>query len=511
MNSESESSKHYGIKALKESIVHFVLGKGFSAASTLIVLFLIVRELPVKDFAIYTSLTAVVLIIGLISSLGIPQVLNRFLAELRTLNNNRAMYKLLIWGCLLRAVSYAIVVLALLPFVAYLSGVFKLSDWSWLVPWYFVVGFLRVTSTFMSQAMENLLWQRDSQYSLAAGGLLKLFVTLAVIYLSNLTLPYLVAIEIAGESLSLILLIAYLRSRWTHDEDRGMGDPGSLAVDRERYARFGFWCYMQNLTSVFYGSAPNRLFAAHYLPAEQVAIFGVVDRLIDFIRRYEPLTLFVGLIRPVFMSRFTTDNNFGNLVATANFIFRLNVIILILPMVLVTVAGEPLFYWITAGKYGHAVGLFLGFYVVVLLSSFRNLLDMLVKALEKNKIYLISNVVLSGSLLIALPLIKYVGLWSIVVANLAGLLVSMVIILEYLRRHDYVYTFDWDLTPVILLYGILSVVVGKLIIWIGVPVSIATAAACILYTVTIILVPPLRDTEKRSVKEFMPAKFRRIL
>lgn len=509
MVSEQAGSRHYGIAALKRSFVHFVLGKGVVASSAFIVLLLIIRKLSVAEFAVYTSLHATVRIIGLVSSCGVNSVLHRYLPELRTHDNNRAMYKLLVYIIALRALLYAVLALALLFFVDYLSSAFKLGDWSWLLPWYFLVGFLRINATFIVMALESLLWQREAQYSVAIGGLVKLVSVVGVVMLGDLTLGTFVAIECIAEFTSLGLLLASLALRWKRDEERDLGDSATIAKDRQRYIRFGLWSYMQNLTSILYGSAPNRLFVSYFLATEYIAIFGVVDRFIDFVQRYRPARLFVGLIRPVFMSRFSRDNNFNHLVAMANFLYRVDLMILVLPMVLFSVAGEPLFDWITAGKYAHVTPIFLGFYLVLLIHSLHIIMDILVKAIEHTRIYTFSNLVLSASIVIAIPLIPHINLWSIVVANISGLIASLMIIVAYIKKQGYTYAFDWALTSIVVSYALVSALIGQLMLWMDVPVSIAAVVTCLCYAGMIFVKAPVRKSEKALASKFLPAKFNR--
>ena len=128
-NPSAQPSRHYSAAAIRRSFVHFLFGKGVSAIATLLVLFVLVRQLSTSEFATYTSLHALTLIIGLVSSFGIPQLLHRFLPELRTGQNNRAMYRLLCGGVVIRAMLYAALCLLIMPVLDVVASTFKLQDW----------------------------------------------------------------------------------------------------------------------------------------------------------------------------------------------------------------------------------------------------------------------------------------------------------------------------------------------------------------------------------------------
>jgi len=375
---QSEAS-HYGLQALKRSLFHFVLGKGVSAAAAFAVLIVTIRQLTTAEFAVYTSMHAMVLMVGLLSSFGTNAVLMRFLPELRSAGNVRAMYHLLFYGITARGLSYAVIALLLFAFAGPICAALNLDQWLGVVRWYCLVGFLRINGTFVGGALESLLWQRETQYSAALSGLCKLAIVGIVVWLGGMDLRALVAIEIVTELLLLGLLLGAAVRKWRRDEERNLGDQDVLKTNRQRFNRFAFWNYVQNLTSVGYGSAPNRLFATYFLPREMVAIFGVIDRFVDYIRRYEPLRIFVGLVRPVFNSRFSQGRDFARIVAKANFLFRVNLLVLVAPMVILAVCGGELFDWLTAGKYMGIAPLFLAFYTTAIIASADSILDILVK------------------------------------------------------------------------------------------------------------------------------------
>jgi len=509
--SPASNSTYYSASAVRKSLLHFLLGKSVSAISTLLVLLFIVREFSIAEFGAYTSLHALVLIIGLISSLGVPQVLHRYLPELRTHGNNRAMYRLLVSGITLRACLYALFCMLVLAIIGLVTSTFKLDDWYAIVPGYLLVGFLRVNATFIAQALESLLWQRDAQYSLALGGLTKLLATSYCAVTEQLTLVNFVQVEIFSELAALILLLAFVLRRWMTDKERAVGDTAVLRKDGRRYLRFGFWCYMQNATSIFSGSAPNRLFVAYFLSAEYIAIFGLVDRLIDFVRRYEPLHLFVGMIRPVLMSRFSQNMDFQQLVRLGNLVLLANYVLLFAPLVVLLVSGDVVLDWLTEGKYVDIAWLTAAFYIVVLVHSVSALLDMLVKAVEHNRVYLFSNLFLSGSLLLAVPLIPSLGLWSIAAANLTGLLLAMTIIIRYIGARSFNYQFEWRHGGIVALIAGLATVFGFALTWAGLPNLFAGCLALLAYIVLIYLRLPLRPEEKATMLEILPLPVRNVL
>jgi O-antigen/teichoic acid export membrane protein len=500
--------QHYGAAAIRRSLMHFMLGKGIAIVSTLVTLLLLVRQLPAAEFGAYTSLNALALILGLISSFGIPQVLNRYLPELRTCHNYIAMYRLLFAGMFFRALFYMLICALLLPGLGWLAVTFKLDAWSAVIPIYLLVGFLRINATFISQSLESLLWQRDSQYSLALGALIKLLGVIYLVQQNSLTLTNFVWLECISEGAIFCCLYVFILSRWLSDGSRALGDKHVLVDDRPRYIRFGYWCYVQNLTSVLYGSAPNRLFVAYMFAAEYIAIYGVIDRFVDFVRRYEPLKMFVGLVRPVLLSRYSVTQDFSKLASLANLILFANFAILLAPLPLLVVTGDDFLAWLTDNKYGDLKWLAAGCYIVLLGASINNLLDILVKAVEQNRVYMYSNTLLSSSLLLAVPLVPYTGLWSIIIANMTGLLLAFGVVRYYLKVRGFLYQIEWRHVLTILAATTVAAGIGSALRLPGVNIWLAGAATAMSYACVILYFWPLTERDNATIRELLPPRLR---
>lgn len=498
--------KHYNSKAIKASFGYFVAGKIVAATATLIVLFYLVRELSVPEFAAYTSLHALALIIGLLSSVGIPQLLHRYLPELRTQQNSRAMYLMMASGFFFRALSYAVFCGALAIVLEPLASLFKLDAWTGLLLLYLVVGLLRVNATFFAQVLESLLWQRESQAALAIGALCKLVLTLQAVTGPGLDLAAFIQVELISESVTLGLLLSLALWRRQRDPDRSLGDRSVIWRQRSRYFEFASFCYLQNLTSVFHGSAPNRLFVAYFMQPELIAAFGVIDRVIDYFRRYEPLTLFVGLIRPVLVSRYTEHGDFSLVARMGNSILRANLVILGVALALLLVVGETVFTWLSDGKYAGLTALTGVFFVALLVNSALLLLDLLVKAIERNRIFWVSNIFLSASIFLAIPFVASLGLWAVAFSNIVGLLVAISIVKAYLRRSNFEYRFEIRLLLLVLGCILAAAAVGIGARAAGLAPLPSAIATCVAYGLCLWAVAPFRDDERQLVAQLLPAR-----
>jgi O-antigen/teichoic acid export membrane protein len=501
--------KHYGWDAIRKSLAHFALGKTFRVISSLTIFLILARVLPLHEYAIYVSFQAVIAVVGVVTAIGVQKVMFRYLPELRSAGNNITAYRLLVGGMLIRTLVVSLLVLGIVPFAPDIARVFNFEDWSWLFPWYLLVGYLRLTALWLSQCLESFLWQEVSQYSLAIGSAVAAVLLALFALFGNLQLPNVVIAEIAGEASSLFVLAIGWFRKWRADGNRGAGTTGWWRENRLRVLRYGGWSYLLSQSAIFYGSAPNRLIAAHFLPVTDVAVLGATDQLLNLVRKFLPTRMLMSMVRPLAMARFSAQGDFRAVASISEFVYRINVTLLTLPILILAVVGPQLMSWLTNGKYGAAAYLLIGFLIVLIAEGARDLVELMVQALEKNPIFFWTNVIQSCSLLVALPLIPVLGVWSLVVANFAGTVLANSIVIIRLRRQGYIYDVNFHLMALIMLHAAVSGVIGWWIWDLSQSVVAATAAIVVTYSLSIALKPPLLDREKEALMSLVRGRLRK--
>lgn len=452
--------QHYGRKAARRSFRHFLVGKGAKTVTSLATLLLLARWLTTPEYAAYIALRALVEVARVLTAIGVTAVLYRYLPELRASGNNHSAYRLLGYGLGIRVGAIALIFMLAMPFMTELGIQFNLADWIWLIPWFLIVGGLDFISHTLSQSLESFLWQKEAQYSLAAGNLVNVTLLISFAFSDGLTLPTAVVAEGTGHVVAILLQLYGLYRRWRSDEQRYEGDQTWFRGNLRRMFRFGAWTFGLNLTRVAYGPGPNRLIASRYLPVADVAAFGFAGQLANLGRRLMPSKLVATMIRPLLLARFSVSGDFDRLVHMINLVYRINVSLLVVPIGMLLVGGKPLIGWITGGKYEEAALLLAGFLFLLIAEGMRGLLELVIQAVEKNQILAGSNLVQSLSLLLAIPLIGVMGAWGLLMANLCGTVCANLVLIVWLRRHGYVFSVSWGPVVRVLLYGTLAMLAG---------------------------------------------------
>lgn len=489
---------YYGAAAIGRSLRHFLLGKGFRLCSSLTIIILLARQLPEREYATYIAFQA---LITLIQHLTASQsVMLRYIPELRATGNNVTAYRLLLNGMLFRIAVVACCIFVLVRFLPAVAEIFHLKAWLWLLPWYLGFSFIHILTLSLYQSLESLLWQKQAEYSLAIGSLSKLLAISIGAVLSDLNLAIVVGIEICSEGLTLGLLMYAGWRRWHKDQRRTQGDSSWLRQNRRRVARYGLWGFLLVQSRLLYGSAPNRLVTAHYLGTTELAILGLADSLTNLARRFMPTRLLVGLIRPVFMARFSSTGDFTQVARMADLVYRFNMLIFLLPVAILTTVGEPLFMWLMDSKYGAAALLFAGFLVLMIVESMHALVELLAQAVEKNEIFLASNLVQSASLFLAIPLFPILGIWALVGANIAGTVVANVIAIQWLKRCGFAFQLHRSYCLLIIVYGCVSAALGWQVMSSLQSPLLASLSILGTYCLFVVIKPPFSMEELALVK-----------
>ncbi len=488
-------TKNYGLSAIRRSLRPLIVGKGMRLFVTVAATILLARCLEKTEYAVYISLQALITIVGMVSSIGIQQSMLRYIPELRASGNNYTMYWLLARGMLSRASLVLIVLLVGLPFAFMFGDRLGLETWLWVLPWYAGVGLLRLSAFSLSQSLEALLWQKQAQYGMALGGFARLVGILLVMNWGTLDLWAVVQIELCTELLSLLVMCSGWYFKRRADTHKGEGNHNWWQENRKRVTRFGLWSGLLNQTRILYGSAPNRLVAAHFLGSAELALFGFADNLNNIAGRMMPTNMMMSMIRPLFIAHFSEKQNFSELVGLSNLVYRLNLSLLALPMTLLVLVGEPLLNWLTADKYGAAAYLLAGFLALMLTEGLRATLELLVQTVEKNQI-LLSNLIQSSSLLVAIPLFPYLGLWALIVVNILGTMTANIVVVLLLRRHGYIVRFNYGLALLVVTYSLVAGALGYWCLSTTESYLLAAIVAVLVYVACMALKPPLLKREK---------------
>jgi O-antigen/teichoic acid export membrane protein len=172
---------------------------------------------------------------------------------------------------------------------------------------------------------------------------------------------------------------------------------------------------MALLCSQVYGYSALKLLLSSLAGPVVTAAYGFAHSLVDMVRRYLPVQLLLGMVRPLIIASYAKEMNVERPLFLTNLVFKLNVF-LIAPMFAVSIAfGGPLMELIHRGKYPDAYAILIPFLVILVLQTLHMVLSMLAMSLEHGGLILRGTVIAISGIVIAAVLIPSMGAWGAVI------------------------------------------------------------------------------------------------
>lgn len=493
----------YAPSRIRAGVLHFVTGKAVSSLAGMLALVLVLRALPVEDFAAYALLQAFVEFFSAISGLGLMHMLLRYVPELyaQQYSNTLRRFVALVLG--LRMLSLVLVLVLALAIPSAITSIVGLAGRESIFQAFLWVVLFRIASLILFQFLESTLHQGLGQIGLSTCTLLKLLIIGYYLVWGGLDLPQLVWIEAITELAGLLVMaLGVVR---VLNRPGAVAEPAAgnwLQANRRRVVQFGIRGYLQHLMILPYGSAFNRFAAGHYLASAEMAIFGFAQAIADLLRRYLPAQMFAGLIRPVFVARFSSSRDFASIVDVCNLIFKINLLLLGAAAAMLLAGGGGLIQWVTAGRYGDQAALVvLAMCGVLALETRRHLLELMVQTVEGYGIFVASNLILSTSLLLGIGLMPHLGVYAMPCANAGALLAGNSMIVAGLARRGYSHRHDWASTWRILAAGAAAAAIGNGVSILSGSAIAGSIAALFAYLLILVLSSPLSAADLGRIRQ----------
>lgn len=419
------AASRYGAGRMRRAARDFLLGKLSAAVCSFTASILVARWLTPTAYGIYVLLTGLILLLGVISSLGLREVAQRYLPELAVLRGTRAAGRAMfaILGVRLLAMLGATVALYLAaPLLVRLFGQ-EFPVWAFQLTCLPFIG--ATVFQFSGLLLETLFMQAVLKWLLFGVALLKLVgVILVYAVTGDLGLRDLLYIDAATfglGALPAVLALGYFTLlRRGEDEPRPAPDRSQERLG-SRIVPFASFNYVTLLAISLQGSAVNKLVLGAAVPATALAVFGFAQTMADIVQRYLPNTLLLNLVRPAIVAHWAESQDQEALALRVNNFFKLNLVLLLPALAWLMVSGSSLAAVLSAGKYAAAGPYLVGLGALLVLQCHYRRYELALQALEKTHIYMLGNLFVVASVALGAWLVHFFGAWGLIGATAAGL------------------------------------------------------------------------------------------
>jgi len=133
-------------------------------------------------------------------------------------------------------------------------------------------------------------------------------------------------------------------------------------------------------------------------------------------------------------------------------------------------------------------------------------LELLVKAVEHTRIFVVSNIILSLSAVAAWPFLDTAGLWALVVAISVGYVVAILTVVKYLDHFNFPVSIRWGQVLRICLMTAAAVAIGIGVSLLGAHSLLVILAAYLVFAVLLLKWMPFTAEEKGLFRQMFAQK-----
>lgn len=407
---------------IRRGFVHYATGKLFSAPLSLITLVLLARLLPAGDYAAWLTCMAVVEITIVVAGLGLEWLMQTTSVAVQSTGNARQVQRvrLLFIGLpiVFQALAGAVVFALAQPLSYWLAGVASPAQLQLAAAVIALEGPVRL---LRDSFMPILMMQAQAQWCTVIRVLGLLMPVAGWAWLRSLsgsttgwlfiperaiTADGVLLVEIFASMLTLISVLLLLAMRLWRDRSR-VPMPGSVSRWLGWPAwRFAFHAWLSILMMLLLGTDLLITQVARHLGPEATAAFGFAVRWLEVIRRYLPVDLFWGAVRPAVIARHQASGGDPQvLLRDAWRMVAANLSAVFAVLLLTLAVGDAVLVWLSAARVSVLPGLLACLILLLIGHSLRRVIELIAYLAGASGAFAIASLVcLAGPLAVSLAL-----------------------------------------------------------------------------------------------------------
>ena len=403
----------YTRETAKRGLRQTLMLRPISQVLTALSLVLIVRLLPESDFGLYSLMLSVLAFIGMVLSLGISNMVQRFVPEYAKRHEFFRARRIVAAAVWMRLISIAVLAVLGLVFLEPLTRTYGLEGHEYLFLPLLLVTLSHFQCRILMQALPGFMFQGASLYgqiALAAGKCLGYAAMMAL----GWGLPTVLWVDLTAY----LVMLAILGGSYLRHVGPLQGGPRELGpTERKRVVRYAAFYNFNDVGVLGLGRDIDNLFLGALTNPLAVGAYAFAGKFADIVLRVNPMQFFYTVIQPMFFTLDVTEDR-ERLRTLFGIMLKTGVLAMVPLWAGVTAGVEPMLRLVFGGK-------FLDFaWVVIAVMGFRVLSvavarpsSLVAQLNERADIVLYSKAFSFLNFALNLVLIPLFGLAGVVVAT----------------------------------------------------------------------------------------------
>ncbi|MFT3801741.1 MAG: hypothetical protein QM766_11025 [Burkholderiaceae bacterium] len=342
-DSAAQPAERYSTARIKSSIKAFALGKAISAPLTFLLIVLLAAVMPRPEYAAYVAGAAALEIGIVLGTCGMDWFIQTSLTRINVNGSRRQLRRAIGWLNVIVVVPYLLLAAGGWLFSERISAAMSNVVPPGVIELYALVLLIEgPTRMLRDQMLSALLRQRAVQISQIVRTVIVLGGVLAMMAMSHeIAAVHIASLEIVASIFALVIaawaLIELVLEQRSHPDAAA---ELSTWFNRGSY-RLAASAYGSFLLMMLTGTELTTALVARYLGADATAAFGFVCKLMETSRKYLPMDMFYGVLRPATIGRYEgAGRDFKVLMSDVNRMLDANLIVLGAGLAVAIAAGD---------------------------------------------------------------------------------------------------------------------------------------------------------------------------
>ncbi|MBN1155736.1 oligosaccharide flippase family protein [candidate division KSB1 bacterium] len=414
---------------IKKNAQYIFIQKMTVPVINLLVTIYIVKKLSISDYGIYNLLLAIIGYLTLFSSMGMLNVFQRYVPEYNTTEEFYILKKLFRSGILLRLLLTVLCLALIWLFKDQVNHLLKVENFNVYVE-YFAIGIiLFLEIQIVEVTLSSLLLNKYILLSYMVSAVIR--AVLIYLFLERgMGIKGLLLAETINYATLLVMQLIYYYSGYArfHDSDR---KPFPL----RRILKYAGFSYLDEVGETILDVKTDFFIISSFLGPSMVGLYAFANQIIELVSKILPFKFLKSLIRPVFFSNFTKNQDGENLNANFNFLLKIIAFISLPTFVCLFLLSDKIILYLFDEKYLPALNVLIVFTTFMIINSFQFPLQLVVQAKEKVKITFTSKIFSIYNLIGDILIINFMGIVGVGLITCTARLFQNIYIYFKIRKY----------------------------------------------------------------------------
>jgi len=395
----------------------------------LLVTIYIVKKLSISDYGIYNLLLAIIGYLTLFSSMGMLNVFQRYIPEYNTNEEYYILKKLFRSGMILRFILTSLCLIILLLFKDQINNLFKVDNFHHYIEFFTIGILLFLEIQIVELTLSSLLLNKYILFSYMISAVVRA-IMIYIFLEQGLGIKGLLLAETINYAILLSLQLFFYYTGFAR-----LNTSPKKPFPIRRLLYYGGFSYLDEVGETILDVKTDFFIISAFLGPTMVGLYAFANQIIELVSKILPFRFLKSLIRPVFFSSFTKNQDMEHLNYNFNFLIKIIAFIAMPTFICLYMFSDKIILYFFDEKYMPALKVLIVFTTFMIINSFQFPLQLVVQAKEKVQITFSSKIFSIYNLIGDILIINYLGILGVGIVTCSARLFQNIFIYYRIKKY----------------------------------------------------------------------------